>query len=127
MVFLGDGAAWPVCAKRWDAIRITATAGFETVPDDIQHALLMTIAAIGAYLQPGMPAWISGLEAGDRALVVDDGWFGTPSHTTVAPPAVKVSIAAPTLALYSAIHDASSTCDAGAWATTHRPPFTRSP
>lgn len=46
MVFLGDGQAWPECAKRWDAVRITVQAGFETLPDDIEHALLMTIASI---------------------------------------------------------------------------------
>lgn len=48
MVFLGEGEAWPDIARRHDAVRITATAGFPEgeLPDDIEHALLMTIAAI---------------------------------------------------------------------------------
>lgn len=57
MVFLGEGQAWPEAAYRHDAIRMTVKAGFglDTAdydagyperPDEVTHALLMTIAAI---------------------------------------------------------------------------------
>lgn len=57
MVFLGDGLSWPAAARRHDAVRITvkagyavdsteAGAGFPEMPEEIRHALLMTIAAI---------------------------------------------------------------------------------
>lgn len=46
-VYLGDGFQWPAMAYRQDAVRITVTAGFPNpLPDDIAHALLITIAAI---------------------------------------------------------------------------------
>ena len=57
MVFLGDGKAWPNAARRHDAVRITVragfgisdgelTAGYPERPSEIDHALLMTIAAL---------------------------------------------------------------------------------
>lgn len=46
MVFLGDGCAWPEAARRFDAVRLTVTAGFDPIPEEITHALLMTVAAI---------------------------------------------------------------------------------
>lgn len=49
MVFLAEGAAWPTPARRIDAVRITATSSPDAFPDgelpeDVNHALLMTIA-----------------------------------------------------------------------------------
>ena len=47
MVFLGDAQEWPDAARRMDAVRITITAGFpDGLPDDLLHALLMTVAAL---------------------------------------------------------------------------------
>lgn len=47
MVFLGDGLSWPTAAVRWDAVRITVSAGYPNpLPDEIEHALLLTIAAV---------------------------------------------------------------------------------
>lgn len=57
MVFLGDGKAWPNAAYRWDAVRITVRAGFAIdqtdeaagympMPEEVNHALLMTIASL---------------------------------------------------------------------------------
>lgn len=57
MVFLGDGQAWPETAQRHDAVRITVKAGFALDaedeaegyperPDEITHALLMTVASL---------------------------------------------------------------------------------
>jgi hypothetical protein len=59
MAFLGDALRYPVAARRYDAVRITAragfaitaadvAAGFEPMPDNVQHALLMTVASIDA-------------------------------------------------------------------------------
>jgi len=51
MVYRGDGAAWPSIPVRQDAVRITYNAGFgsdpnPTLPDDIAHCILMTVAAL---------------------------------------------------------------------------------
>lgn len=57
MVFRGDGVNWPATARRQDAVRITVRSGFgiteeevadgyPALPDEIRHALLMTIAAL---------------------------------------------------------------------------------
>lgn len=57
MVELGDGLRWPETARRADAVRIEAKAGYAVTEDDeadgyppleedIKHALLMTIAAL---------------------------------------------------------------------------------
>ncbi len=57
MLFLGDGLRWPNTALRMDAVRITVKSGFAVtktdeaagypdLPDEIKHALLMTIAAM---------------------------------------------------------------------------------
>lgn len=59
MLFLGDGLDWPETANRMDAVRITVKSGFAVtvedeaaghpaMPDEIKHALLMTIAAMEA-------------------------------------------------------------------------------
>lgn len=37
---------WPETATRPDAVRMTVTTEFPTLPDDIVHALLMTVAAL---------------------------------------------------------------------------------
>lgn len=49
-LFLAESQEWPETANRWDAVRITATAGYPAgeLPDDINHALLMTVAALDA-------------------------------------------------------------------------------
>lgn len=57
MIYQAQNVSWPTCAIRRDAVRITCRsgyavtdddvdAGFEPRPDDITHALLMTIAAL---------------------------------------------------------------------------------
>lgn len=57
MVFKGDGVSWPDAARRQDAVRITVrsgfgiadsevNAGYPAFPDEIKHALLMTVAAL---------------------------------------------------------------------------------
>lgn len=57
MVFRGDGLSWPAAARRQDAVRITVKSGFglsdeevdaghPALPDEIRHALLMTIASL---------------------------------------------------------------------------------
>lgn len=58
VVSRGDGCAWPAAARRWDAIRVTAVAGFDNVgstvdntamhplPDAIKQALLIVTAAL---------------------------------------------------------------------------------
>lgn len=46
MVFLGDGLEWPTPARRLDAVRITARVGFDPLPEEVEHALLMTVAAL---------------------------------------------------------------------------------
>jgi len=53
MVFLGKDKMWPnEQATRHDAVRVTFTAGYgvddTTVPEDIKHAILMTVAAMDA-------------------------------------------------------------------------------
>lgn len=53
MIFRADGVNWPTPARRIDAVRITATAGPEAfpggeLPDEVTHALLMTIASLDA-------------------------------------------------------------------------------
>lgn len=59
MLYPADGYAWPSVARRLDAVRLTVTAGWatksddegagaETLPDDVRHAYLMTIAALDA-------------------------------------------------------------------------------
>lgn len=42
------GVSWPRAAERWDAVRITATCGWDKtkVPDEIRNAILQTIAAL---------------------------------------------------------------------------------
>lgn len=58
-VFLGDGQVWPETARRMDAVRITAkagyavseadvTAGAPVLPDEIRHALKLTVASMDA-------------------------------------------------------------------------------
>jgi len=54
----GDGSAWPQVARRWDAIRITALAGYDNadsdvdpavmipLPEDIVQAMLVTVGAL---------------------------------------------------------------------------------
>lgn len=57
MIYQADGVSWPSVATRRDAVRITAksgyavteddvTAGYFERPDDITHALLMTVASL---------------------------------------------------------------------------------
>jgi|GEM_PF-2935094 len=57
MLFIGEGATLPETARRHDAVRITAragfavtegdeSAGFPPLPEEIRHALLMTTAAL---------------------------------------------------------------------------------
>jgi uncharacterized phiE125 gp8 family phage protein len=48
MVFLGDDLEWPETARRYDAVRIEVRAGFPEgeVPEEIMHALMMTVAAL---------------------------------------------------------------------------------
>jgi hypothetical protein len=41
---LADTASWPATAKRRDAVRITVEAGFTALPDDIKHAIAVTVA-----------------------------------------------------------------------------------
>lgn len=53
MVFLGDTLSWPDDkAVRHDAVRVTFTTGYgvddTTIPADIKHALLMTVANMDA-------------------------------------------------------------------------------
>jgi uncharacterized phiE125 gp8 family phage protein len=53
MVFLGADKRWPTdVAERHDAVRITFTAGYGTtaadIPEDIRHALMMTVAKMDA-------------------------------------------------------------------------------
>ena len=52
---LGDGCQWPDTARRLDAVRIMATTGYydldgttAIVPDDILHAIKMTVAELDA-------------------------------------------------------------------------------
>ena len=54
-VELGDGCAWPPSARRPDAVRITVKTGFydldgttPMLPDDLRHALMMTVASLDA-------------------------------------------------------------------------------
>lgn len=37
---------WPECAERPDSVRITVTTGFSDLPEDMVHAMMMTIAAL---------------------------------------------------------------------------------
>ncbi len=48
VIYRGDGVEWPATARRMDAVRIDVTAGFTvaTMPPEIVHALLMTVAAL---------------------------------------------------------------------------------
>lgn len=50
MVFLGEDCDWPEAAKRTDAVRVQVKAGFAAgeLPEEIEHALLMTVAALDA-------------------------------------------------------------------------------
>lgn len=47
-IFLADRQQWPEIASRWDAVRIDVVAGYASgqLPPDIEHALLMTVAAM---------------------------------------------------------------------------------
>lgn len=40
------GATWPVAGQVWNAVEITFTAGYQTVPQDILFALLLTATAM---------------------------------------------------------------------------------
>lgn len=48
LVTRGDGQAWPDAANRWDGVRIFVEAGWEesSIPNEITHAILLTIAAL---------------------------------------------------------------------------------
>jgi hypothetical protein len=48
MLFRSDNATWPETARRYDAVELDVVSGFPdgTLPDEIVHALLMTVAAI---------------------------------------------------------------------------------
>lgn len=57
IVYRGESVVWPYTARRLDAVRITVKAGFACLqddidlgypplPEDVQHALLMTIASM---------------------------------------------------------------------------------
>lgn len=57
LIELGDGLSWPAVARRADAVRIEVECGYgvtdqditdghQELPEDIKHALLMTIAAL---------------------------------------------------------------------------------
>ncbi len=41
-----DGVPWPATARRQDAVRVYAKAGFASLPQAVQHAILLTIASI---------------------------------------------------------------------------------
>lgn len=45
-IFLGDSCVWPTTARRFDAVRVTMRAGFDPLPAEVQHAVLMTVAAL---------------------------------------------------------------------------------
>lgn len=57
MIYLGDSESWPAAARRQDAVRLTARAGFAVtaeqatdgfpeLPYELKHALLMMVAAL---------------------------------------------------------------------------------
>lgn len=45
-IWCGEAASWPDTARRVDAVRLTVKTGWQSVPEDIMHAIMMTVASL---------------------------------------------------------------------------------
>jgi uncharacterized phiE125 gp8 family phage protein len=73
-----DGVAWPVAQIRDDAFRVTFTAGYETLPENLRHAILLLVDHLFHNTSPVTEGNVAEMPYAVEAMVglSRRGWFG---------------------------------------------------